>query len=550
MITSLYIENFALIDKLEIDFTDGFSTITGETGAGKSILLGALGLALGKRADLSSLKDKERKCIVEASFSIADYNLVNFFKNAGLDYDANTIIRREILPSGKSRAFVNDTPVNLQELQELGEFLIDIHSQHETRELSAESYQFRIIDAVAGNSVEVKIYQNLLKQYKEAKRTLEELHQTLQNLRKEYDYNMFLLEELIAANLADGEIEELEEEVSKLSNVGFLSEQFSRALQLSNNEASGILQNLREFKLSLQKTSSISPEYNLLAERAGSVLVEFDDLISEIEAVSEKLFADPNRLETVNQRLQLLANLLKKHGAANVSELIKIKNSLDEKVISATETESAIEKQTAVIDAIMKDLDDSAAKIHEKRINSIPELSKDILKILATLGMPHARFDIKVSTTDSHFQNGKDELAFLFAANKGSDFGSLKKVASGGEMSRIMLAVKSILAKYSKLPTIIFDEIDTGVSGEIADSMGNIMKEMSQMMQVFAITHLPQIAAKGKAHFRVYKTVSEGKTHSGITRLSADERIDEIARMLSGSAVSESAINHARALLD
>ncbi len=550
MIVSLSIENFALIDRLSIDFTNGFSTITGETGAGKSILLGALGLALGKRADLSSLKDKDKKCIIEATFSISNYDLKPFFQTNDLDYDESTIIRREIHPTGKSRAFVNDSPVNLQELQALGDFLIDIHSQHETRELTGEDYQFRIIDAVAGNSSELLQYRTLLSEYKASVRHADDLRVRLQNSQKEQDYHLFLLDELLAANLVGGEFEELEDELGRLSNVGFLTEQFERAFALSNDEASGILQNLREFKLALQKTSSISPEYDALFERAGSVLVEFDDIVSELERLSEKLVSDPQRLEFVNQRLQLLTNLMKKHQADNIDALIEIRNKLDEKVILGSELEVQIQKADEQAALYLSEVDKLAEIIYQKRINAVPDLSKNILEILSTLGMPHAKLDIKIGRTQNHFANGKDELSFMFAANKGSDFGLLKKVASGGEMSRIMLAVKSILAKFTNLPTIIFDEIDTGVSGEIADSMGNIMKEMSASMQVFAITHLPQIAAKGQAHFRVYKSVSDEKTASGIMKLSTDERVDEIARMLSGSAVSESAINHARALLD
>lgn len=550
MITSLSIENFALIDRLSIDFHSGFSTITGETGAGKSILLGALGLALGNRADLTSLKDKSRKCIIEATFRISDYGLQDVFDELGFDYDAETIIRREILPTGKSRAFVNDTPVNLQELQQLGNQLIDIHSQHETRELADRSYQFRIIDAVAGNSDLLRDYADKLKSYRDTQRQLDEAEQELARSQKEQDYNAFLLEELISANLREGEVQELESELAVLSNAGMITENFQKALLLSADENMGIHRNLREFRAALQKLASISDEYNLLSERTGSLLVEFDDIVSEIEKLSEKVNVDPHRLDYVNERLQQLSALMKKHQVASEEELISVRIELDEKLVSATEIENRIESLKNSLADLGDGLNRLGKQIHDKREAAIPALTGNIVEILSRLGMPHARFNITLNLTDRYSENGMDDLDFLFAANKGSDFGPLKKVASGGEMSRIMLAVKSILAQYQNLPTIIFDEIDTGVSGEVANAMGDIMKSMGLAMQVLSITHLPQIAAKGQWQYKVYKSVEGDQTHSSIVRLSDDERIEEIAKMLSGSTVSDSAITHARALLD
>lgn len=550
MITSLSIENFALIEKLSISFSGGFSIITGETGAGKSILLGALGLALGKRADLSSLKNKDEKCIIEAQFKISGYNLQSFFEANDLDYEDETIIRREILPSGKSRAFINDSPVNLQELQELSDYLIDIHSQHETRELSDGDFQFRIIDSIASNGDLLSQYSSALKEYKKLKTSLNQLQSALRESMKEQDYNSFLLDELLAAQLKPDDQIELEVLQSKLSNVEFIKETLDKSLALANEERYGIIQNVKEFKAALQKIASLSPDYNSLSERATSTLIEFDDIVKETERLAEDLSGDPEQLEVVNQKLQTIYSLQKKHNVATISELLKIQDELDSKVVSASELENEIAKIELEIAERANSLDALALEIHNNRVKAIPTLSKKLTDILENLGMPNVRFNIEVTAVGQFFVNGKDELQFLFSANKGSDFGLLKKVASGGEMSRIMLAVKSILSQYSKLPTIIFDEIDTGVSGEIANKMGDIMKDMSSAMQVFAITHLPQIAAKGNQHFKVYKSVLGEQTQSDLKLLNAEERVVEIAQMLSGTVVSDSAINHAKALLN
>lgn len=550
MITSLSINNFALIEKLSIDFSDGFSIITGETGAGKSILLGALGLVLGKRADLTSLKNKEEKCVIEAHFKISDYHLKSFFEANDLDYEDHTIIRREILPSGKSRAFINDTPVNLQELQELGDFLIDIHSQHQTRELSEDDFQFRVIDAIAGNKTLVAEYSDLLKSYKKDQSSLKELQTRLQNILKEQDYNNFLLEELLAVNLKPDEQQELEATYEQLSNVEFIRENLDKSLAVANEEQFGVSQNLREIKNALQKIAGFSSDFQSLFERLNSVAIEFEDVASELNRMSEKLVQDPQQLELVNQKLQAIYSLQKKHNVQTVAELLDIQNDLDNKAVSVTTLENDIaDLQQKIVDAEQK-LDAKASEIHNNRIAAVPNLTQKWGEILAQLGMPNVRFQIEIKPVSSYLANGKDELQFLFSANKGSDFGLLKKVASGGELSRIMLATKSILAQYSKLPTIIFDEIDTGVSGEIADKMGEIMKGMSREMQVFAITHLPQIAAKGDDHFKVFKTSENEQTQTQLKLLDNEQRVIEIAQMLSGSVLSDSAINHAKALLN
>ena len=550
MITSLSIKNYALIEKLSIDFSKGFSTITGETGAGKSIILGAIGLVLGKRADLTSLKNKEEKCIIEAHFEIGKYNLSPFFEANDLDYDAETIIRREILPSGKSRAFINDSPVNLQELQELSLFLIDIHSQQQTQELSDENVQFKIIDAIADNKEIILDYQSVLKNYKADKSKLNALLKRLSESKKEQEYNTFLLDELVAAQLKSGEQEILEADFEQLNNVETIKESIDKALAIANEEQIGVMNNLKEIKISLQKIASFSAEYSSLLERISSVTIEFDDIAIEMNRCSDKLVNDPEQLDLVSQKLQLIYNLQKKHQVATVDELLEIQDKLKNLVLELGSMDEEIAVLTSGVEQQTIELDHFSQTIHNSRLQAIPVLSQKLISILETLGMPNVRFKIDVSSSNTYYPNGKDELQFLFSANKGTDFGLLKKVASGGEMSRIMLAVKAILAQYSKLPTLIFDEIDTGVSGEIAIRMGEIMKEMSAEMQIFAITHLPQIAAKGDAHFKVSKSTIGEDTQSELKLLSGEERIVEIAQMLSGTIVSESALNHAKALLN
>jgi DNA repair protein RecN (Recombination protein N) len=550
MITSLSIKNYALIEKLAIDFSKGFSIITGETGAGKSIILGAIGLVLGKRADLTSLKNKEEKCVIEAQFEIGKYNLKDFFEANDLDYEDETIIRREILPSGKSRAFINDSPVNLQELQDLSLYLIDIHSQQQTQELSDESVQFKIIDAIANNSDVIAEYQKLLKSYKSDKSKLNALLKKQSDASKEQEYHTFLLNELVAAQLKSGEQEELEADYEKLNNVEIIKESLDKSLAIANEEQFGVFHNLNEIKNALQKVAPFSPEYQNLFERITSLTIEFDDISKELENCSEKLLNDPAQLELINQKLQLIYNLQKKHQVSSVDDLLQIQSDLGNSLLELDNMDEEIASLSKIIEEKAAELDNYASKIHENRVNAIPDLSAQLVAILETLGMPNARFNMELQPSETYFQNGKDELQFLFSANKGTDFGLLKKVASGGEMSRIMLAVKAILAKYSKLPTLIFDEIDTGVSGEIAIRMGEIMKEMSTTMQIFAITHLPQIAAKGDSHFKVSKSTIGDDTQSELKLLAQEDRIIEIAQMLSGANISDSALNHAKELLN
>lgn len=549
MLTSLSIKNYTLIENLNIDFSEGFSVITGETGAGKSMLLGALGLVLGKRADSSSLKNEEEKCVIEAIFSVEKYGLEAFFEQNDLDFENETIIRREILPTGKSRAFVNDSPVTLQQLDELGSVLMDIHSQHQTRELSEEKYQFEVLDILAENEGLLTEYSQKLSEYKKNKKALEQAQTKLSESLKEQEYNLFVFNELNEANLKSNEQQELETEYEKLNNVEAIKEVLSKTIHLSDNEMSGILQNLNEIKSSFSKIAGFSENYTEISERLTSVQIEFSDILQEVNNLSELIFDNPEETQKIGERLQLLYDLQKKHKVGSVDELIEIKNNLEEKVVSVDELASVIEKTQKLIEQNESELDKTALDLHQNRQKAIEVFDKKITVLLSELGMSNARFDIKLNTSENYFSNGKDTLEFLFSANKGGNFGLLKKTASGGELSRIMLATKAVLAKYKAMPTIIFDEIDTGVSGEISIKMAQIMQEMSKKRQVISITHLPQIASKGNNHYKVYKSVTELDTVSDLKLLSKEERIEEIAEMLSGKDFSESALQHAKTLL-
>ena len=550
MLTSLTIKNYALIDNLQVNFNNGLTIITGETGAGKSILLGGLSLILGKRADLSTVKDASKKCVIEATFDIANYNIKALFLSEDLDYEPQTIIRREILPSGKSRAFVNDTPVNLDSLQVLGIHLLDIHSQHQTLQLTNDDFQFKVIDALADNKANLISYASELKAYKLLTSDLKALQEQKIEAIKEHDYNLFLLKELEEAQLVEGELETLEEDYETLNNIEEIKEKLAASHNILSDETVGVISNLTEIKNQLSKISGFSSTYNDLFERINSSLIEIDDVFSEIENAQDQLEADPNRLEIVNAKLQTIHNLLQKHVASNIGELITIQDDLNTKVSLTENLDVAIHQKENEIEAILKALDNSATTLHNTRIKIIPKLTQQLEESLATLGMPNAKFDIKLSICDDFYSHGKDSLEFLFTANKGGQLNELKKAASGGELSRIMLVIKSILSKYTQLPTIMFDEIDTGVSGEISNKMGFIMQQMSQTMQVFTITHLPQIAAKGDTHFKVFKEDVNEVTQTQLKRLNPEERIVEIAQMLGGSNISTSAVEHAKQLLN
>ncbi len=550
MLASLTIKNYALIDSLQVEFNEGFSIITGETGAGKSILLGGLSLILGKRADLSSLKNSQKKCVIEAVFNISNYNLKNFFVKQDLDFDTQTIIRREILPSGKSRAFVNDSPVNLSTLQALGERLIDIHSQHETLQLTNDAFLFQVVDALANNTTFLQSYTEHLKTYKHLKKELKSLLDFQAEAIKEHDYNTFLLNELTEANLIDGELEALEEEHETLNNIEGIKEKLAEAHHVLSDEQIGAIATLTTLKNTFQKLSVYSVRYTDLYNRITSSLIELDDVFTEVNTMQEHIEVNPNRLEEVDTKLRLLHNLMQKHVVSSVLELIEIKNKLADKVLVTENLDNTIADKQLEIDAQTKHLNTLAQTITTNRAQVIPELTQQLESILSSLGMPNAQFKIQVTQQDEFLNNGKDLLSFLFSANKGGNYNELKKAASGGEMSRIMLAIKSILAKYIQLPTIMFDEIDTGVSGEISNKMADIMLHMSKTMQVFAITHLPQIAAKGHSHFKVYKEDVNDITQTNLVKLNYDQRIIEIAQMLGGAQTSNAAIAHAKELLN
>ena len=550
MLTTLSIKNYALIDSLQVNFKNGLTIITGETGAGKSILLGGLSLILGKRVDITNVKDTSKKCVIEATLDIANYNLKSFFKDEDLDYESETIIRREILPSGKSRAFVNDSPVNLNVLSILGAYLIDIHSQHQTLELANDQYQFQIIDALANNDEDLKKYTLKLKQFKDLSATITVLQDQKAEAVKEYDYIVFLLQELEEANLIPDELTVLETEYETLNNFEAIKDELNLSSQLLNDEQIGILQEVTTLKNSLQKLSGISNVYSELYNRVDSVLIELNDVFEELVTAQEHLEANPNRLEEVNERLRKIHHLLLKHASSTIDDLIEIQQKLSKKVFATETIDENIAKKQIELDALKVELNAIANGIHNKREQAIPKLTEQLEQILHNLGIENAKFSISVTIEDHFLSNGKDKLSFLFTANKGGEFKPLKKAASGGELSRIMLAVKSILSKYMQLPSIMFDEIDSGVSGEISNKMAAIMQQMSKSMQVFTITHLPQIAAKGDTHYKVYKTDVNDETVSHLIKLNSEERIVEIAQMLSGKEMSTSAIAHAKQLLN
>ena len=550
MLASISIKNYALINELHIDFSSGLSIITGETGAGKSILLGALGLVLGNRADSSTLKNTTRKCIVEAILSVEKYNLQDFFETEDIDYEINTIIRREILPSGKSRAFVNDTPVTLSVLTALRSKLIDIHSQHQTLQVSDQQFQFQLLDAFANNESKLASYQRGLTQYTSEKKKLEEILQAQREANLQYDYNSHLYNELLEANLVEDEQEVLEEKLEKINNVEEIKQNLSEALQLTTDDTIGIQNLLYSLENKLTKIAPYSKEYQELSERISSVKIELDDIVSELESANEQVDFNPLEATQLNDRLQLIYNLQKKHYVNSISALLLILEELSTKVSTVENAEQRLLDQETIVTEIANKLDAIALKISEARKRIIPTVSKQLEAILDNLGMSHARFQIQNTLAEHYYKNGKDVLSFLFSANKGGQFGELKKVASGGELSRIMLAIKKVMSENSQLPTIIFDEIDSGVSGEISNKMAHIMSQMSQQMQVITITHLPQIAAKGNQHYKVYKEELNNTTTTSLKQLSEDERIVEIAEMLSGKNISDSALTHARELLN
>ena len=550
MLTGLVIKNFALIDHLEVNFSEGMTSITGETGAGKSILLGGLGLVLGNRADLSTLKNVDEKCFVEATFSIQDYNLKNLFKELDLDYDAITLIRREILPSGKSRAFVNDSPVNLNILQRLGQELIDVHSQHQTLSLTQSDYQLEVLDALANNKANLEQYQNHLTQYKKVEERLLELTALQDSQKQDLDYSTFLLNELLEAALVPGMLTPWEEEEQELIHAEEIGLSLLKASQIVNEEQMGVEVQLSEVRLALSKVSSLSEKHLPLFNRIESLKIELLDLDQEIQLQAEQIEANPARLAIVKEALQKIYDLQAKHHCQGIEELIAIRESLDQKVQATATLGEDLIGLTEERDRLKVQVQQVAETLSEKRRKTIPSLKEELESLLGILGMPNVRFNIDLLPSDRFLLHGKDQLVFEFSANKGSQFGTLKKVASGGELSRIMLSIKAILSRFKTLPTIIFDEIDTGVSGEVSYKIGGVMHQMSQYMQVITISHLPQVAAKGAHHFKVYKETINQSTYTQLKKLKPEDRILEIAQMLGGEEISETAIQHAKELLN
>ncbi len=558
MLSHIHIENFILIDQLSLDLSKDLTMITGETGAGKSILLGAIGLIQGNRADLSSIRDIDRKCIVEAHFDISNLGLKPFFDTYDLDYEKITIIRREILPSGKSRAFVNDTPVKLSVLSDLGSYLIDVHSQHQTLDLGKDTFQMDVLhsyvthctkDHEVSAAVLLNNYQTELKHLKASVKLLNQLKEDEARLNRESDYNQFLLEELDNAQLDQIDITALETENDQLSNVELIKEKIEHSQALLNNDELGVLEQLRSINNNLQSISSFNTSYKDTVSRVHSVLLELEDLNVEITNQSDVLEINPERLEQINDILGSVENLLKKHQKQSVDELILLRDQLADAVFESQGITGKIEKLEEQIKTSEIELNRVGEELSSLRMIHAPQLSQQIMQLVHQLGMPDAVFEIQILKSDQFMVDGMDQVQFKFSANKGMELQSLQKAASGGELSRLMLAIKSLFSGYKKLPTIIFDEIDTGVSGVIANQMAQIMKNMSHKMQVIAITHLPQIAAAGNTHLKVAKTTLDQSTISKITALSTLERIEEIAQMLSAGNVSEAARENARVLL-
>ncbi|MBT3871950.1 MAG: DNA repair protein RecN [Flavobacteriaceae bacterium] len=550
MLSKLSIKNFALIDDVCVDFTSGLTSITGETGAGKSIILGALSLVLGKRADLNSIRNNALKCIIEAEFVLEKSKFLILFNKCELDFDTHTIIRRELLPSGKSRAFVNDTPVTLSQLHSISNHLVDIHSQHETFSLLSEAYQLEILDILAGNLVLSENYSEKLKDYKEVSETILELVYKKESASKELDYNTFLYDELVEANLKNANQDVLEETYSKLNNTEAIQETLKSVNGLLNEEQYGALNILKETRNLLVKLNTVSSDFGNLYERLNCVIIEMDDVSEEMINLSSSIEADPSLLNEINEKLQTIYKLQKKHTVATITQLLEIQTVLEEKIEITNNLDGKIKKLEIFQENLHKTLKALADKIHKKRLSVIPTLKNKLTNTLNDLGMPNATFKFELTSTTIFKNNGTDSLLLLFTANKGHNFGPLNKVASGGELSRIMLSFKAVIAQYKRLPTAIFDEIDSGVSGEIAYKMAEILKEMSLTMQIFVITHLPQLAAVGNQHIKIFKEDVNQITQTKLKTLTKEERITEIAEMIGGKNKSISAINQAKELLN
>ena len=550
MLKNLSIKNYLLIEDLSVSFNNGFTVITGETGAGKSILVGGISLILGKRADLSVNRDKSKKCIIEGVFDIGSFNLKSVFDENELDYETETILRREILVSGKSRAFINDSPVNLNQLSVIGTKIIDIHSQHQNIEVLNSEFQFELLDLISNNEENIRFYKRLYEDYKLKSKDLEELIERKQSLIQSMDYNRYILEEIDNSNILEEDLDDLENLQNSLSNFEEFSKELNQSSQIISDDDIGLISSLSRLKNSIDKISSNSQKFNSISKRILSIKIDIEDISNEIDDSLNSLEQNPEKLNTIINKIDKINNLLRKHSLNSVNELSILRNNLAEKVNTTENIDDEIEHLKKECENLKIKLKSSAIKIHEKRKSVIFDLTSQIENVLNELGMVNSKFKINLSKTTNFYSNGMDLIDFEFLANKGYEFKKIKDAASGGEMSRIMLSIKSIMAKYKQLPSIIFDEIDTGVSGEISKKMGIIMKELGTKIQTFSITHLPQIAAMGESHFMIYKNDTDGYTKTKITRLNDNERIVEIAKMLEGNNASESAYTHAKQLLN
>jgi DNA repair protein RecN (Recombination protein N) len=548
MLKHLTIRNYALIKHLEMEPSANLSVITGETGAGKSIMLGAIGLLMGNRADTKVLWDENEKCITEGTFQLKNEILKSVFMEEDLDYDTTTVIRREISPGGKSRAFINDTPVTLEVMKRIGNLLMDIHSQHETLQLGQQTFQLKLVDAFAENRTLLDAYANKWSIFLKAKKALETLTSEADTLRQESDYIRFQLDELLKANLEETEQDSLESELKIMEHAGEIKTRFQQILELVNNSQYASLNSLSEARSHLQIVSSFSSRYEELYKRLDSVVIELADVANEIEREGDAVEFDPERTESIKERLSALYRLLKKHRVQNVKELIAIQESLQQKDTITSNLDDALLAARKNFEDSQKQVNAAALKLSESRKKSFPSLCKQISKLLHELGMPNAIFEIDFRTTDPT-PSGIDRIEILFSANKGIAPRPLAQVASGGEFSRVMFCIKYVMAAKTAMPTLVLDEIDSGISGEVAIKLGNLMKGMSTAHQIISISHLPQIAAKGDAHYFVYKDNSAAKTVSSIKRLSDSERIQEIAKMIGGAKPSKVALENAQELL-
>ncbi len=551
MLHSLYIQNYALIEQLDINIDSGFSVITGETGAGKSIILGAIGLLLGQRADVKSIRTGASKCVIEARFDISAYGMQPFFEENELEYEAECILRREVSVSGKSRGFINDTPASLVQMKELGEQLIDVHSQHQNLLLNKEGFQLNVLDILSHNDEILCAYQGFYREWKQVQQDLAELVAQAQRDRADEDYIRFQFEQLEEARLVAGEQEELEQEADTLNHAEDIKAGLYRVGQMLHSDEGGLLSGLKECLNTMHGLQSVYPVADELVERLDSTYIELKDIAQEVAGKEEQIEFNPARLDEVNERLNLIYTLQQKHQVSTVDELLRLTDEYAARLSAITSSDEQIEELKEHCEALYHKVQKQAALLTETRMAAAREVEKQMAARLIPLGMPNVRFRVEMGERKEPGMHGDDTVNFLFSANKNGTLQSISSVASGGEIARVMLSVKAMIAGAVKLPTIVFDEIDTGVSGEIADRMADIMQEMGeQNRQVISITHLPQIAARGSAHYKVYKQDNETETNSHIRRLTDEERIEELAHMLSGATLTEAALNNAKALLN